>query len=267
MDAIDRPQAPTPPPGDLESVDVVLRLLECLAQARAPRGVSDLARELALSKPRVHRHLRALVNRGYVRQDHATDRYEIGVKLLILGESVRERFDLVAAARPALATLRDATGLAVTTSILTDGAVMVLDLLPGRAVIDFAVRPGSRLDFHASAHGLAALAFGPPELRAEALKGPFRAWTERTLVSADAVAEEVERVRARGWASAADAVQVGVNALAAPVFDHLGVSLGAIALVGSTQAIGTPPASELVDHLTRAAADASRRLGWNMSLA
>lgn len=253
--------------GDLESVDVVLRLLECLARARAPRGVSDLARELALSKPRVHRHLRALVNRGYVRQDQSTDRYEIGVKLLVLGESVRERFDLVAAARPALTDLRDATGLAVTTSILADGAVTVLDLLPGRAIIDFAVRPGSRLDFHASAHGLAALAFGPPELRTEALKGPFRAWTDRTLVSAEAVAEEVDRVRARGWASAADAVQVGVNALAAPVFDHHGVSLGAIALVGSTQAIGDPPAPELVGHLTRAAADASRRLGWNMSLA
>ena len=44
-------------------------------------------------------------------------------------------------------------------------------------------------------------------------------------------------MRRQGWATAVDAVQIGVNALAAPVFDHRGDWRGAIALVGATQFI------------------------------
>ena len=49
---------------ELESVEVVLSLLEHLAAARWPVGVSEVAKALGLSKPRAHRHLRALVSRG-----------------------------------------------------------------------------------------------------------------------------------------------------------------------------------------------------------
>ncbi len=70
-------------------------------RAASRAGVSEVARELGISKARAHRHLRALVQRGYARQDARTDGYEIGVKVLALGEAVRDRFDAAAAMRPA----------------------------------------------------------------------------------------------------------------------------------------------------------------------
>ena len=240
----------------------MLRLIELLAGSRQPRGVTDIAAELAISKPRAHRHLRALVARGYATQDAASEGYEIGVKLLSLGEQVRERFDVIAAIRPSLAALRAATGLAVTASALQHGEVVVLEMIGGASPIEFGVRPGSRLDLHASAHGLVALAFGPPELLATALAEPLRAWTPHTLVEATALAAEVERVRRQGWASATDAVQIGVGALAAPVLDHRGLCRGAVAIVGATQAIETDPPSPQVDAVCLAARQASARLGW-----
>ncbi len=229
-----------PPPitsSDLESVDLVVRLLEHLAAQREPVGVSEVARRLAISKPRAHRHLRALVQRGYARQDARTERYEIGVKVLALGEAVRDRFDVAGAIRPVMGPLREATGLAVTGTALIEGRVTVVEMLQGKTLIEFAIRPGSQLDFHASAHGLIALAFGPSDLLDEV-------------------------VRAQGWATAVDAVQVGVNALAAPVFDHRGDWRGALALVGATQFIPEAPAATLVEQVRAAAAAASRRLGW-----
>jgi DNA-binding IclR family transcriptional regulator len=257
---VDAPQAPAP--SDLESVDLVLRLIELLAEAREPRGVTQIARELSISKPRAHRHLRALVLRGYAHQDPRTEGYEIGVRVLALGEAVRDRFDIARAVRPVMGPLRDATGMAVTTSALIEDAVTVVDLLQGRTLVDFGVRPGSRLDFHASAHGLVALAFGPPTLLDQVLAGPLRAWTERTVTDPAAVRAEVARVRRQGWASAPDAVLIGVNALAAPVFDHRGEWRGAVALVGATQFIPEPPPQDMIAQVTEAAKDASRRLGW-----
>jgi len=257
-DLVDSPPAPP----DLESVDLVLRLLEHLAASRQPRGVSEVARELGISKARAHRHLRALVQRGYARQDGGGEGYEIGVKVLALGEAVRDRFDVAAAIRPCMAPLREATGLAVTASVLVEGAVTVVEMLQGKTLIEFGIRPGSRLDFHASAHGLIALAFGPPALLDDVLSRPLTAWTEHTITDPAAVRRHVETVRARGWATAVDAVQIGVNALAAPVFDHRGDWRGAIALVGATQFIPDTPSDEQIAHVKGAAATASRWLGW-----
>jgi DNA-binding IclR family transcriptional regulator len=239
----------------LASVDLVLDLLERLAASPRPRGVSDIARDLGISKARAHRHLRALVDRGYVRQDPETDRYEIGVKLMVLGEAVRERFGALGAMRPEMSRLREATGQAVTASALVEGAVTVLEVLQGRTLIEFGIRPGARLAFRSSAHGLVALAFGSAALLESLL-------ADEADLGRGELAAEVETVRRRGWATAADRVLAGVNALAAPVFDHRGELAGALAIVGSSQFIAAIPTEEQVAAVIGAASEASSRLGW-----
>lgn len=250
------------PETGLESVDVVIGLLELLAAARAPRSMSDIARDLAVSKPRAHRHLRALMLAGYVLQDPDTGRYEISAKPLALAEAVRERFDVRSAAMPDMARLRDATGHTVTVSTLVEDAVVVLDLLPGRTLVEFGIRPGATLDAHASAHGLVALAFGPPRLHDSLRRAPLTAWTPATLTSVPDVMAATARVRRQGWATAPDQLLTGVNALAAPVFGGAGDWRGTIAIVGATQLIPADPPPALRAHVLDAAAAASRRLGW-----
>jgi DNA-binding IclR family transcriptional regulator len=251
----------------LASVDLVLRLMELLAQAPRPMGVSEIAREIGISKARAHRHLRALMLHGYARQGPDSERYEIAIKLMVLGEAVRDRFDVLTAMRPEMAKLREATGLAVTASALVEGAVLVLELLQGRTLIEFGVRPGATLDFHASAHGLVTLAFGPASLLEDIAAGPLKAWTAATLTDPDDLKAAVGEVRARGWASAPDQVMLGVNALAAPVFDHRGAWRGVLAIVGSTQFIAARPTARQIAEVTGAAAAASRRLGWRANAA
>ena len=82
-----------------ETVDLSLRLLERLATLREAIGVSELAREFASSKATVYRHLQTLMLHGFVRQEATTMRYAAGIKLFILGERLRERFDVLAIAR------------------------------------------------------------------------------------------------------------------------------------------------------------------------
>ena len=136
-----------------ETVDLSLRLLERLAGAREPLGVSDLAREYGTTKTKVFRHLQALARHGFVRQNALTRRYEAGIKLFVLGERLRERFDIVAAARDEMARLRDQCGHAVTLTALVEDQVVVLELYHGHSLVDFGTRPGTVLDLHATAHG------------------------------------------------------------------------------------------------------------------
>ena len=246
----------------LASVDLVLGLIEKLARSKGPHALSDIARELGISKARAHRHLRALLQHGYVLQDRTTERYEIGTKLLALGEAVRDRFDVLAAAQPAMGRLHDETEQTVTVSTLIDDAVVVLELLRGKTVVEFGIRPGSTLDFHASAHGLIALAFGPQQLVERVLARPLKARTASTLTDPAKLRKHIEKVRAQRWATAADQFLVGVNALAAPIFDYRDVWRGSIAIVGPTQFIRAVPAKQQIAQVLAAASEASRRLGW-----
>ena len=164
-----------------ETLDLSLRLLEFLARSGEPVGISDLAREFGSSKATVYRHLRTLAHHGFVRQDAATMRYGAGIKLFVLGERLRERFDVSPVARGEMIRLRDATGHAVSLSALVDDQVVILDVIQGSSVVNFGTQPGTVLDLHASAHGKVALAFGPKELLGRCLSKPLKRWTPQTI--------------------------------------------------------------------------------------
>src|SRR6266550_6248683 len=261
--------SPTGKPGPLdegpinETVDLSLRLLERLATLREPIGVSELAREFQASKATIYRHLRTLAHHGFVRQEATTMRYAAGIKLFILGERLRERFDILAVARAEMARLRDETAQPATLSALVESQVVVLEILQGHAIVNFGTQPGTVLDLHASAHGNVALAFGPESLMAHCLAKPLKAWTPHTICSPSALQRAVAQVRARGWATAPNRVLEGVNGLAAPLFNHGGNYAGAVAIAGSIQYIPASPPPAQIRAVTQTAERISRKLGWN----
>lgn len=244
-----------------ETVDLSLRLLEFLARSAEPVGLSELARQFEASKATVYRHLQTLSLRGFVRQEPATQRYTAGIKLFVLGERLRERFDVLAVARPEMVRLRDETGHAVTLSALVDEDVVILELMQGASVVNLATQPGTVLPLHASAHGKVALAFGPEDLLQRCLSRPLKAWTPQTVCTRTALERAVAQVKSRGWATSPNQVLPGINGLAAPVRNHAGGYAGALAVAGTVQSVPGSPPAELIKAVTRAAAHVSRALG------
>jgi len=250
--------------GGTSTLDLALRVLDFLVGESRPQALAQIAAALGASKSTVYRHLVTLGRHGLVRQDQQTDRYEPAVKLVVWGEAVRARFDVMTAARDVMVRLRDETAQAVTLCGPMDGGgVVVLELIQGRTVIEFGTRPGTRLDYHASAHGRVWLAFGAAARREAALAGPLRQWTQHTLTDPAALRREIEAIRARGWATAPDEIVIAVNALAAPVFDHRGEQVGSLAIAGPTQFIPSPPTEAQIRAVLAAAQDISRQLGWS----
>jgi DNA-binding IclR family transcriptional regulator len=257
-----RPARSATAPKDTGTLDLALRILDHLAEQASPIALTAIAQAFLASKSTVYRHLSALARHGFVRRDVSTGRYAIGVKLMVLGETSRGNFEIVTVARDALLKLRDTTGQAVSLCTLLDDDLVVVDLMHGRSVVEFSTRPGTRLALHASAHGKIWLAFGPEALMKRVLSAPRPAWTPHTLTDAKTIASEVQAVRQRGWSTAPNQAVMGVNTLAAPVFDHRGVLVGSIAMVGSTQVIASKPVPAQVDAVINAAHSVSRDLGW-----
>ena len=188
-------------------------------------------------------------------------RYGAGIKLFILGERLRERFDVLAIARDDLARLRDETGQPATLSALVEDQVVVLELIQGQSFVNLATQPGTVLPLHASAHGKVALAFGPADLLSRCLARPLKAWTPHTVCTRAGLERAVAQVRSRGWATSPNQVLPGINGLAAPVFGHSGAYAGAIAVAGTVQTVPGSPPPELISAVTRAASQVSRHLG------
>lgn len=244
------------------TLDLALRVVDFLAAQSQPLSLAQIAGEFGASKATVYRHLVTLQAHGYVRQEPETGRYEPGVRLFVLGEAVRSRFDVATAGRQEVSLLGDRTGQAVTICRVIDGRLVVLDLIHGRTIIEFGTRPGTELSVHATAHGKVWLAFGPPALLEATLEAPLRAWTPRTLIDPAALRAEVERIRDRGWATAPDELITAVNAIAAPIFNHTNDIVGSVAIVGATQFIPADPPASQIEEVTATGRRISERLGW-----
>jgi DNA-binding IclR family transcriptional regulator len=252
-------------PSGTSTLDLALHIVDYLASQGQSVSLAQIAKNFSASKATVYRHLVTLQRHNFVRQDPETSRYEPGIKLLVLGEAVRNRFQVATTAHAELSALRERTGQAVTICGLVDRKLIVLDLLHGRTVIEFGTRPGTELSIHATAHGKVWLAFGDRALLEALITAPLHVWTPKTLVAPEQLSDAVARVQKQGWATAADELITAVNALAAPVFNHNNEIAASIAMVGSTQYISATPDATQIEEVCATARRISERLGWRAS--
>lgn len=248
--------------GGVQAVIFALHILEFLARESEAIGVTELATAFGTTKSRIFRHLRTLLQQGYIVQDDA-GRYKVGTRLVALGNAVMQNFDLFKLSAAVMRTLRDKVGSSVVLSQMDDEGLRVLSVVPGKAQIEITVKPGSIMGYHCSAQGKIALAFGPRDLLTRALSRPLEARSPRTIVDPALLRQELEQVRERGWAMAPDETVTGLNALAAPVFDATGAFIGTLALVESTQYLPEQAQAGLIADLTGAADMISANLGYS----
>lgn len=248
--------------GGIQAVVMALQLIAHLSKQTEAVGVTAIAEALGTTKSRIHRHLQTLVRQGYARQEAISERYHIGPALINIGISISENYDLVGMARGALRDLREALGHSAVVSRIESDGVRVLLTLSGKSPIEIGVKPGSLLSLHATGQGKVALAFGAPEVREHILDSDLEAFTPHTITTSRALAAELARVKKQGWATAPNETLIGMNALAAPVFDGRGVLAGTISIVDSIQYIPAVPTPEQIKHTLIAAAKVSASLGY-----
>ena len=251
----------------VQAVVLALGMLEFMAQEQRSVGVTDLSRAFRTTKSRIHRHLQTLLEAGYIVQDTETERYRVSARLMALGQAVSDGHELSITARPAMRALRDELGHSVALSVPEQDGVRIISVLPGNSNLEIGVKPGSILPFHNSAQGKIALAFGEESVLRRVLNQPYNPSTPHTLCDPLDLAANIRTIRDQGWAQAPGESLIGLNAIAAPIFDALGHYVGALGLVDSIQHIVDPPAKDQVDHICAAARRISIDLGYRPSQA
>jgi len=235
-----------------------LAMIEALAQSRNPRGVSDLATEMDLTKSNVHRVLKTLESAGYVTQIASTARYRLSLKLWELGSKVMSRLDLKREAAEAMEDLSNATRETVHLSILDGAEVIYIDKIDSPEPIRAYSMIGGRAPAYAVATGKALLAFRQFDGIASIPITPF---TQNTVRDARELAAELARIRSQGYAVNTGEWREGVSGVAAPIFGPDGLAEAAIGVSGPITRFQPKRVKTLVEQVVRAASDVSARLG------
>lgn len=229
---------------------------------RADLGVTEIAKELELSKAVVHRVLTTLAAKGFVEVTGDSRRYRLGPAVLSLGASYLDRVDVRTLAMPSLRELSQMTNETATLSLRYGWERMYVDQVTPDREVKMTVVLGRRFPLHAGSSSKAFLAFLPPDERERYLSTHhLEQLTDRTIVDNDALRLDLERISQRGYAVSFGERQAGAGSVASPLLDHRGQPAAVISVCGPLERF-----SEEVDMISRllleTTAELSRRLGY-----
>ena len=138
----------------VQSVERAFELLEIMASAGGSMALGELATRAELPQPTIHRLVRTLLVKGYVRQLE-NRRYALGPKLIRLGESAAQ---LIGAwSRPHLTELVERTGESANMAVLDNDMAVYVAQVPSPHAMRMFTEVGRRVHLHCTGVGKALL--------------------------------------------------------------------------------------------------------------
>jgi DNA-binding IclR family transcriptional regulator len=249
----------------IQSIEVGGELLHALARCGEPMMLRDLAREAGMSPAKAHPYLVSFSRIGLIEQDPSTGRYEFGTLALELGIVSLRRLSAVRVATPAITALAGQIDHAVSLAIWGTHGPTVVRLEEPSHPVHIAMRVGSTVSLLETATGRIFAAFLPPATINAALDEELDrlsiGYDPKRTTRGPAVEKILADVRARGLARAVGEPLRGVNAFAAPVFDHSGAVILAVTAMGAVGTFDVGWNSPIAKALLTCTNAISRRLG------
>jgi len=217
----------------VRTVDHALKLLFAIAEARDSEvTLTGLSKQFDLPKASVLRLLRTLEQHGLIVRDEKR-KIGLGFSVLGLADAFQRHVALGPLSLPHLRWLRDATGETTTLQIALGFERACIQQVESLEEVKWSAELGQRFPLFVGAAGKVLLAFQPEEetrtilpklvVQASALQWPF---------DLDAFKRALEDVRRKGYAISINETRMGPSAVAAPVRNHAGRVVAAMAAIG-----------------------------------
>jgi IclR family acetate operon transcriptional repressor len=223
-----------------QAIERAAQLLVRVVEAPRAPSIGELAERVGLPKSTTSRLVAALERHGLVQRLGERGRLRPGPVLLRF--ATRDgAATLVELAQPSLARLAAASGETINLAVPGPGGVEHLAQEDTAHLVGVTDWVGRRVPYEAAANGKCFLAFGLSEAKRP---GP-----------------ELERVRARGWATSVDELEDGLSAVAAPVLGPDGDAIAALSISGPSIRLTSERIAALAPLLVQECGELARRLG------
>ncbi|MEM8948591.1 MAG: IclR family transcriptional regulator [Pseudomonadota bacterium] len=218
-----------------------LQVLEALARSKTGKGVTELSRELDLTKSNTFRLLQSLSVLGYVKSS-ASKLYAPTMKVWQIGQTIIGHLDLPTLAAAQMQALSKETGETIYLAVPDGLSVIYIDKIDSTKPIRSWNPVGGSAPLHCVGTGKALLAANYGDLR-EQIRGHLTKFTDRTITSIKRLDEDVDATKARGYAIDTGEYRERIYSFGAAIrlpngdaIAALGVSVPDVNLEGSKQA-------------------------------
>lgn len=249
--------------GKIQSLERALKIVGLFSEDKPEWGITEISNALGLHKSTVHRLVSTLEEQGFLRQDPATSRYSLGLRLIVLGNVAISSLDIRKMALPWMEKLRSEVGETVHLGVLDDGEVISIEGAETRQALRPVFHIGKRAPLHCTAVGKAIMAFLPDEeidriIRVRGLKK----FTERTITEVDVLKASLAEIRRLGFSVDDIEHEEGIRCVGAPIRDYDGTVVASLSISGPSVRIRVERIPELSRVVKDVAAKISAQLGY-----
>lgn len=245
----------------IQAVDRAIDVLEILAKGGA-MTLTDIATQLGQSPATVYRVLSTLKARDLTENDQLTQEWSIGASAFRIGTSFLRRSNVTVQALPAMRHLMEATGETSNLGIEKSNRVIFISQVETHESIRAFFPPGTQAPMHASGIGKALLSvFSDRRLGRFLQDCPFEQFTSQTIVTRQGMLQEVETIRANGFAYDDEEKSKGMRCIAAPIVNYQGQAMAGISISGPSHRVTTDKLAAFGALVKAAAIEVSRKLG------
>jgi DNA-binding IclR family transcriptional regulator len=246
----------------IQSVRRAVGILEALADDSGELGVTELGRRLGVHKTTASRLVSTLAEHDLVERSPTTEKYRLGLGLVRLASAAASGLDLVRQARPILEKLAEETRETVNLAVLDDDRVVNIDQVASPRLIVNVNWVGKGTPLHCTSNGKILLAHLPQKDRERLVARRLERLTDRTIIDRTVLRGQLDEARARGFAVALEELEVGLNAVAAPVRDSGGQVIAAVSVAGPAYRVKPGQITRLARTTVKAGGEISRRMGF-----
>jgi DNA-binding IclR family transcriptional regulator len=249
----------------VESVDRVMKVLDCFTPDSPELRLTDLSQRLGISKASLLRIVSTLEAGSYLTRDPGTKRYRLGVRLFHLGMIVRHQMDLRSLAQPELRRLAALTGETAALFAPDPLGPICIDVVQSSKAMHVYARLGSRMPWHAGTSPKVILAYLPEEERERILtRDEFERFTEHTVTDPARIRDILDDIRRRGYHVGVRDLDADALGIGAPIFNDAGQIAGAIAVAAPVVRLPDTEIGPMIDLVRTATAEISRLLGYRL---
>jgi len=178
----------------------VLELIEYFSQRLRPATLSEISDDLGWPRSSTFNIVDTLLQRGYIYTPDGRFGYYPSPRLQLLADAITSAAPIPARVYELIASLAEETGETVSLAAPAGLNVTLVHVVESKSVIRYSAAVGKLLPIHTTAAGRAVLSQMPAATRDALLaKVSFTAYQPNSLMSRQAVLEEIEISLSRGW--------------------------------------------------------------------
>ncbi|MGD9210104.1 MAG: IclR family transcriptional regulator [Desulfobacteraceae bacterium] len=227
-------------------------------------GTLEISERMGLHKATASRILLTLARRGFLQQNPTTKKFCLGRSSLLIGQavvtSIQNGFVLIA--KPYVDQLRYKINETIVFERLIGKSTIMVYVAEGLRRHRIAGTVGDRLPIYAAAGAKAILAFSDSKFVEDIVTSitKFEAITPNTIIDPQILIQHLRKIRLTGVAFDNQETEIGINALAVPVFNHENVPIASVVVVGPSHRIEIDPNSTIAEQAKQTANEISSAL-------